>query len=88
MRIGTTEKTVKVHRGRVMQKLAVPSLAELIRLVDRLRSEPDRTVVRLDGMEIERPRAVEIIIRTMARARGEAMQAAAASTDGRAMHLP
>lgn len=88
MRIGTTEKTVKVHRGRVMQKLAVPSLAELIRLVDRLRSEPDRTVVRLDGMEIERPRAVEIIIRTMARARGEAMQAAAAATDGRAMHLP
>ena len=56
MRIGTTEKTVKVHRGRVMQKLAAPSLAELIRMVDRLRAEPDRTIVRLDGMEIERPR--------------------------------
>jgi FixJ family two-component response regulator len=71
VQIGTTEKTVKVHRGRVMQKLAAPSLAELIRMVDRLRAEPDRTMVRLDGIEIERPKAVEIITRTMARARGE-----------------
>jgi FixJ family two-component response regulator len=71
VRIGTTEKTVKVHRGRVMQKLAAPSLAELIRMVERLRSEPDRTMIRLDGVDIERPRSVEIIIRTMARARGE-----------------
>ena len=75
VRIGTTEKTVKVHRGRVMQKLAAPSLAELIRMVDRLRAEPDRTMVRLDGIEIERPKSVEIIIRTMARARGELSEA-------------
>jgi FixJ family two-component response regulator len=34
--IGTTEKTVKVHRSRVMQKLAVDSLADLVRLVDRV----------------------------------------------------
>lgn len=34
--LGTTEKTVKVHRGRVMEKLGVESLAELVRLVDRL----------------------------------------------------
>jgi FixJ family two-component response regulator len=71
MRIGTTEKTVKVHRGRVMQKLAAPSLAELILMVDLLRAEPDRVTVRLDGMEIERPRAVEIMIRVMAIARSE-----------------
>jgi len=34
--LGTAEKTVKVHRGRVMEKLGVESLAELVRLVDRL----------------------------------------------------
>jgi FixJ family two-component response regulator len=33
--IGTTEKTVKVHRSRVMEKLDLDSLAELVRLVDR-----------------------------------------------------
>ena len=30
--LGTAEKTIKVHRGRVMQKLNCPSLAELVRL--------------------------------------------------------
>jgi RNA polymerase sigma factor (sigma-70 family) len=30
--LGTAEKTVKVHRGRVMQKLRVASVAELVRL--------------------------------------------------------
>ncbi|MBV9998891.1 MAG: response regulator transcription factor [Verrucomicrobia bacterium] len=33
--LGTCEQTVKVHRGRVMQKLRVNSLAELVRLADR-----------------------------------------------------
>jgi FixJ family two-component response regulator len=33
--LGTAEKTVKVHRGRVMQKLGVTSVAELVRLVQR-----------------------------------------------------
>ncbi len=31
--LGTAEKTVKVHRGRMMQKLRVTSVAELVRLV-------------------------------------------------------
>ncbi len=31
-RLGIAEKTVKVHRGRVMEKLAVTSVAELVRL--------------------------------------------------------
>ena len=31
----TAEKTVKVHRGRVMQKLGVASVAELVRLVQK-----------------------------------------------------
>ena len=33
--LGTAEKTVKVHRGRMMQKLRVTSVAELVRLVQR-----------------------------------------------------
>jgi FixJ family two-component response regulator len=35
--LGTAEKTVKVHRGRMMQKLCVTSVAELVRLVGRAR---------------------------------------------------
>lgn len=34
--IGTTEKTVKVHRARAMSKMGASSLAELVRLVDRI----------------------------------------------------
>jgi FixJ family two-component response regulator len=34
--LGASEKTIKVHRGRVIQKLGVGSVAELVRLVDRL----------------------------------------------------
>ena len=30
------EKTVKVHRGRAMQKLGLRSVAELVRLADKL----------------------------------------------------
>jgi FixJ family two-component response regulator len=33
--LGTAEKTVKVHRGRVMQKLGIVSVAELVRLVQK-----------------------------------------------------
>jgi len=33
--LGMAEKTVKVHRGRVMQKLRVTSVAELVRLVEK-----------------------------------------------------
>jgi FixJ family two-component response regulator len=33
--LGTAEKTVKVHRGRMMQKLQVASVAELVRLVQK-----------------------------------------------------
>ena len=34
--LGTSEKTIKVHRARVMVKLGVESVAELVRFVDRL----------------------------------------------------
>jgi RNA polymerase sigma factor (sigma-70 family) len=40
--LGTSEKTVKVHRGRVMAKLQVGSVAELVRAFDRVRPSPPR----------------------------------------------
>jgi FixJ family two-component response regulator len=33
--LGTVEQTIKQHRGRVMQKLGVKTVAELVRLVER-----------------------------------------------------
>jgi FixJ family two-component response regulator len=33
--LGTSEKTVKVHRGRVMRKLRVESVPDLVRLLER-----------------------------------------------------
>jgi len=34
--LGASEKTIKVHRGRVMQKMQVQSVAELVRAADRV----------------------------------------------------
>ena len=34
--LGTVEKTVKVHRARVMEKMGVNSLAELVRIIQKL----------------------------------------------------
>lgn len=38
--LGTVEKTIKVHRGRMMAKLEVRSVAELVRLTERIHTEP------------------------------------------------
>jgi FixJ family two-component response regulator len=38
--LGTAEQTVKQHRGRVMRKLEVDSVAELVRLVERASGHP------------------------------------------------
>ena len=38
--LGTTERTIKEHRGRVMRKLGISSVAELVRLTSKVISEP------------------------------------------------
>jgi RNA polymerase sigma factor (sigma-70 family) len=40
-RLGTVEKTIKVHRARVMEKMQVRSLAELVRLAERAGIGPE-----------------------------------------------
>jgi FixJ family two-component response regulator len=37
--LGTTEKTIKVHRAQVMQKMQAASLADLVRMAERLRGD-------------------------------------------------
>lgn len=39
-KLGTAEKTIKVHRARVLKKLGVTSVAELARLADRAGIKP------------------------------------------------
>jgi FixJ family two-component response regulator len=39
-RLGAAEKTIKVHRGRVMHKMGVRSVAELVTLMSRLNEAP------------------------------------------------
>lgn len=39
-RLGIQEVTVKVHRGRLMAKMAAPSLVALARMAERLRASP------------------------------------------------
>jgi FixJ family two-component response regulator len=42
--LGVSERTIKVHRARVMLKMNAESLAELVRMADRLHIRPDSKV--------------------------------------------
>ena len=42
--LGTVEKTIKVHRGRMMAKLAVRCVADLVRLADKAGVRPARSL--------------------------------------------
>jgi FixJ family two-component response regulator len=41
-KLGTGEKTIKVHRARIMRKMQVQSLADLVRLTEKLKISPNR----------------------------------------------
>ena len=45
LELGAAEKTIKIHRGHVMEKLGVRSVAELVRLVERASSGAASTAV-------------------------------------------
>jgi len=59
--IGTTEKTVKVHRARVMHKLGVESLADLVRLVDRVLGDSSMVPRDEDWRRVHRPYSVAVM---------------------------
>jgi FixJ family two-component response regulator len=46
--LGPGEKTIKVHRGRVMKKMEVDSLAELVQIAERMRTGPPKAQPVLD----------------------------------------
>jgi FixJ family two-component response regulator len=39
--LGASEKTIKIHRGRVMEKMKVPSVADLVRAAERIGMSSD-----------------------------------------------
>jgi FixJ family two-component response regulator len=49
--LGTTEKTIKVHRARVMTKMQAESIADLVRMYDTLNGEKREPGVTRDARE-------------------------------------
>ena len=54
--LGTTEETIKVHRGRVMSKMGAGSLAELVRMAEKLKISRPGILPRCN-----RPRSVPLL---------------------------
>jgi len=48
-KLGSSEKTVKIHRGRVMQKMKIESVAELVRACEKLGINADHQHL-IDGL--------------------------------------
>jgi RNA polymerase sigma factor (sigma-70 family) len=42
--LGTVEKTIKVHRGRIMKKMEVRSVVELVRMTEKISLQPYQIV--------------------------------------------
>jgi FixJ family two-component response regulator len=53
--LGATEKTIKVHRARVMEKMGARSLAELVRMADKLGIAYSSTSTRMAPPECSSP---------------------------------
>ena len=70
-RIGTTEKTVKVHRARGLLKLGARSLPDLVRMADALVAHREQRQLRIDGVLVARPRAAEILLDVLATGDGQ-----------------
>jgi FixJ family two-component response regulator len=41
--LGASEKTIKIHRGRVMEKMRVQSVADLVRVAQKIDMSPAET---------------------------------------------
>jgi len=44
--LGTAENTVKVHRGRAMEKMHAQSLPDLVKMIEKLKSEDQRSLAK------------------------------------------
>ena len=68
--LGTAEKTIKVHRAQVMHKMQADSLAELVRMADRLNLAP-RAVSKFPAkVPVNRCSAVTSVLGPKAQATG------------------